>query len=157
MISLHEKNNFRLTKICEKDRKDHIFVSFRKFPFHGNIIFSGLSFKRKYKKAASFRKCAFCQKYEIFVYTNWTYTITGRIVTKTSYFLLVSFAGGLFIDDIWAKRWNFLSCYSEKKNIGQLHVEDVFIFPTISRRKRGRRIAGLLLFFSFMVVKACSL
>ena len=26
---LHEKKNFRLTKICEKGRKDHIFVSFR--------------------------------------------------------------------------------------------------------------------------------
>ena len=37
---LHDKKNFRLTKICEKDRKDHIFVGFRMFPFHGNIILS---------------------------------------------------------------------------------------------------------------------
>ena len=70
--SLHEKKDFRLTKICEKDRKDHIFVSFRLFPFHKNIIFSELSFKRKCKKAASFRKCAFLSKYEIFLYDSWT-------------------------------------------------------------------------------------
>ena len=42
------------TKICEKNRKDHIFLKFRMFPFHGNIIFSELCFKRKCKKAASF-------------------------------------------------------------------------------------------------------
>ena len=58
---------------CEKGRrKDHTFVSFRMFPFHGNIIFSELSFKRKFKKAASFRKCVFLRKYEIFVYDSWT-------------------------------------------------------------------------------------
>ena len=68
--TLHENKNFRLTKICEKDRKDHIFISFRMFPFHGNIIFSELSFKRKCKKAASFRKCVFLRKYEIFVYDS---------------------------------------------------------------------------------------
>ena len=68
--ALHENKNFRLMKICEKDRKDHIFISFRVFPFHGNIIFSELSFKRKCKKAASFRKCVFLRKYEIFVYDS---------------------------------------------------------------------------------------
>ena len=46
-ISLHEKDNFRLTKICEKDIKDLFFVSFRMYPFHGSIIYSELSFKRK--------------------------------------------------------------------------------------------------------------
>ena len=40
VLPVHEKINFRLTNICEKDRKDHIFVSFLMFPFHGNIIFS---------------------------------------------------------------------------------------------------------------------
>ena len=49
----------RLLKICEKGRKDHIFVSFRMFSFHGNIIFSELSLKWKGKKAACFRKCVF--------------------------------------------------------------------------------------------------
>ena len=48
-LSLHEK----------KCRKDHIFVCFRLFPFHGNIIFSYVSFKQKCKKAASFRKCVY--------------------------------------------------------------------------------------------------
>ena len=47
------KKKFRLTKICEKDRKDHIFISFRMFPFRGNIIFSEFCFKQKCKKAAS--------------------------------------------------------------------------------------------------------
>ena len=40
VLPVHEKINFSLTNICEKDRKDHIFVSFLMFPFHGNIIFS---------------------------------------------------------------------------------------------------------------------
>ena len=40
------------------------------FPFHENIIFSEHSFKRKCKKAASFRKCVFLRKYEIFVYDS---------------------------------------------------------------------------------------
>ena len=64
------KKKFRLLKICEKGRKDHIFVSFRMFSFHGNIMFSELSLKRKGKKAASFRKCVFLRKYEIFVYDS---------------------------------------------------------------------------------------
>ena len=59
-------------KICEKGRKDHIFISFRRFPFNGNIVFSELSFKRKGKKATSFCKCIFLRKYEIFVYDSWT-------------------------------------------------------------------------------------
>ena len=66
--SLHKNEHFRPTKICEKDRKDHIFISFRMFPFQGNITFYELSFKRKCKKAASFRKCVFLRKYETFVY-----------------------------------------------------------------------------------------
>ena len=68
--TLHEKKNFRLTEICEKDRKDHFFVRFHIFPFHGNIIFSELSFKQKCRKAASFHKCVFLRKYEIFVYDS---------------------------------------------------------------------------------------
>ena len=47
--SLHakkkKKKKIGLTKISEKDRKDHNFVSFRVFLFHGNTIFSELSFK----------------------------------------------------------------------------------------------------------------
>ena len=59
-------------KICEKEPKDHIFVSFRFFPFHGNIIFSKFFFKRKCKKAASFRKFEFLRKNETFVYDSCT-------------------------------------------------------------------------------------
>ena len=67
--TLHETKNFCLTKICEENRKDHFFISFRMFPFYGNI-FSELFFERKCKKAASFRKCVFLHKYEIFVYDS---------------------------------------------------------------------------------------
>ena len=59
VIALHEKKNFRLTKIWKRTEKiifSLVFVS-----FHGKIIFSGLLFfKRKCKKAASFHKCIFC-------------------------------------------------------------------------------------------------
>ena len=81
---LHEKKNFSLTKIPEKNKKDHIFVSFRMIPFHENIIFSELSFKRKCKKTTSFRKCVFLRKYEVSVYASciqrWNFLF--RIVTK---------------------------------------------------------------------------
>ena len=70
--ALNVKKNFRLTKTCEKGRKDHIFVSLCMFPFHGNVIFSELSFKRKCKKAASFGKCVFLREYEMFIYDSWT-------------------------------------------------------------------------------------
>ena len=44
--SLHAKKKKNLVKKkFVKNRKDHIFVSFRVFLFHGNIIFSELSYK----------------------------------------------------------------------------------------------------------------
>ena len=58
--------------ISEKDRKDHIFVSFHVFPFQGNIIFFQLSFKGKCKNTTSFGKCIFLREFEIFVYDNCT-------------------------------------------------------------------------------------
>ena len=64
--TLDENKNFRLTKISEKERKDHIFVSSRVFPFHANVKFSELFLKRKCKKAVSFRKYVFLCKYDIF-------------------------------------------------------------------------------------------
>ena len=39
-LTLHEKKNFGHAKIFVKERKDHIFISFRMFPFHGNIVSS---------------------------------------------------------------------------------------------------------------------
>ena len=73
--SLYEKKNFCLTKICEKDRKDHVFVSFCTFPFQENIVFFELPFKWKCKKAVPFRKCGFLCKCEIFVYDEISYKI----------------------------------------------------------------------------------
>ena len=92
---------------------------------------------------------------------KFSYRIAGRkdeifcrIVTKTSDFLLVFRS---------TFRWRYLSekmnisvVLQRKQAIGQLFVEDVYIFPIISFRKRDRRIADLF-FFSFMVMKARSL
>ena len=116
---------------CEKGRKDHIFISFRMFPFHGNIIFSELSFKRKCKKAASFRKCVFLRKYEIFVYDS---RIWCRIVTKTSDFLLVF--KSTFRWRYLREKMKFSVVLQRKQAVGQLFVEDVFIFRIISFRIR---------------------
>ena len=91
VFALHEKKNFHLfhkfLKICEKDRKNHIFVSFRMFPFQGIIILPELFFKPKCKKAANAYSC---------VNMKFLYTVAGRkdeifccIVTKTSDFSLV--------------------------------------------------------------------
>ena len=86
--TLHENKNFRLTKICEKDRKDHIFISFLMFPFQGNIIFSELSFKRKCKKAASFRNARSC------VNMKFSYTIAVR---KDEIFYVVFYENKRFL------------------------------------------------------------
>ena len=91
-------------KIYEKDRKDHIFISFRMFPFYGNIIFSELSFKRKCKKAAFFRNAYCC------VNMKFSY---ARAVRKDEIFYVVFLRKQgishlrlrqLFVDDIYAKR-----------------------------------------------------
>ena len=140
----HEKKSFRLTKICEKGRKDHICVSFCMFLFHGNIIFSESSFKRKYKKAASFRKCVFS------VNMTSSYTMAGckdeilcRIVTKTSDLLQVfrSTFGWRYLSE----KMKFSLALKQKQAISQLFDEDVYIFP-ISFRKRDRTIADLFFF-----------
>ena len=122
-----KKRIFVLRKFVKRAEKI-IFVSFCMFPFHGNIIFSELSFKRKFKKAASFGKCVFLRKYEIFVYES-----------RGSYFLLVFRA--TFRWRYLSKKMNISVVLQRKQAIGQLFLEDVYIFPTISFRKRGRRIA----------------
>ena len=66
---------------------------------HGNIIFSELFFKRKCKKAASFRKCVFLRKYEIFVYDSCDDEIFYVVLLrKPAIFHL--HLGQLFIDNI---------------------------------------------------------
>ena len=135
---MHEKKYLRLTKICEKDRKD------RMFPFHKNIIISELFFKRKWKKAASFYKCVFFRKYEIFVYDSWTQRWNCRNVTKTSDFLLAF--RSTFRWQYWSKKMKFSVVLQRKQAIGELFVEDVYNFSIISCKKRHRRISDL--FFS---------
>ena len=115
-LALHEKNNFCLTKICEKDRKYHIFVSFRMFPFRGNIAFSELSFKRKYKKAATFRNAYSCEN------VKFLYAIA---ICKDEIFDVV---------------------LQQKQVIDQLFIKDIYIFPITSCRKRNQKIEGLFFF-----------
>ena len=118
------------------------------FPFRRNIIFSELSFKRKCKKVASSHKCVFLRKYE-----NFVVNMKCCILTKSSNFLLV------FRSSFWltylSEKMTFSVVLQQKQAICQLFVEDVYIFPIISFRKRDRRIADF--FFSFMIMKACSL
>ena len=151
---LHEKKNFCLTKICEKDRKYHIFISCSMFLFHGNIIFPELSVKRKYKKAASFCKCVFLRKYEIFAYDSWTERLNFqcRIVTKTSDFSLAF--RSTFRWRYLRENMKFYVLLQRKQTIGQLFVEDLYVFP-ISHRTRDRRIENLF-FSSFMAINARS-
>ena len=115
-------------KICEKYRKDHIFACFHMFPFHGNIF--SASFKRKCKKTASFRKCVYLRKYEIFVYD-----------TKTRVFFLVF--RSTFCWRYFSEKMKFSFVLQGKQAIGQLFVEDVYIFPITSFRKRDCIIANL--------------
>ena len=86
--TLHGNRNFRLTKICEKDRKDQIFISFRMFSFHGNIIknFPSNENVRKQHLSANAYSC---------VKMKFSYTIDVRkdeifcrFLTKTSDFSL---------------------------------------------------------------------
>ena len=86
--SLHEKKNFRLTKICEKCRNNHIFVCFRFTEISYFLMFPSNENVRKQHLSAS---AYFC------VNMNFSYMIAGckddifvcRIETKTSNFLLV--------------------------------------------------------------------
>ena len=142
-------------KICEKDRKDHIFINVRMFPFHGNIMFSELFFKRKCKKAASFRKCVFLRKYEIFVQQCVKMKFSMSFCYENKRFFTcvqVNFSLTIF------KRKDEI-CYvvlQLKQVIGQLFVDGVYIFLLIFCRKRDQRVADLF-FFSFMEVNADSL
>ena len=104
------------------------------FPFHENILFSELSFKQKCTKAASFRKWVFLHKYEIFV-------------TKTSIFFLLF--RSTFRWQYLSKKVEFSVRLQQKQAIGQLFVEDVYIFLIISFKKRDCRITDLFFFLLY--------
>ena len=100
------------------------------FPFHGNIIFSELSFKRKCKKAASF-----CNAYSG-VDMKFSYMIAVR---KDEIFYVVFLRKQaishlrlrqLFDDDIYVKRSNLLRPIAAKISHWSTFVENVFIFFT---------------------------
>ena len=124
---------FSLVSVCFRFTEISYFLS---FPSNENV-------RKQHLSANAY----FC------VNMKFSYMI-ACIVMKTSNFLLV------FTSTF---RWRYLSekmkssvVLQRKQAIGQLFVEDVYIFPIISFRKRDRRIADLF-FFSFMVMKARSL
>ena len=115
-VLLQQKKNFRLTKICKKDRKDHLFfVSFRMFSFHGNI-FSELSMKRKQHLSAN---AYFC------VNMKFSYTLTGRkdkilfVVLYRKQKIFHQRLGQLFVN-------NFLSHYSNNKPLDNFSLRYLF-------------------------------
>ena len=80
-----------------------------------------------------------------------SYTIVGRknkifcrVVTKTSDFSLA--LRSAFCWRCFSKKMKFSVVLERKQAIGQLFVEDVYIFLIISFRKRDRRIADLFLY-----------
>ena len=109
-ITLHEKRNFGLTKICKKGRKDRIFISFRMFSFHGNIIFSELSFKWNVRKQHLSTDAYSC------VNMKFLYTISARkdVLLQRKQVVFHFCLGQRFVDNIKAKRSNLLSRIAAK-------------------------------------------
>ena len=146
-VTLHEKRIFVLRKYVKSAEK----ITFS-FVF---VCFTEISYFLSFPSNENVRKQHLSANVYFCVNIKFSYMIAGcRIVTKTSDFLLVFRS---------TFRWRYLSekmkfsvVLQQKQAIGQLFVEDVYIFPIISFRKRDRRIADLF-FFSFMVMKARSL
>ena len=59
-LALPEKKNFPLTEICEKGRKDHVFVSFCMFPFTEISYFLSFSLKENVRKQHFPANAYFC-------------------------------------------------------------------------------------------------
>ena len=104
----------------------------------------------------NFRPCNWCNENDCHTYPIKETKKKEKccIVTKTSNFFLVF--RSIFRWRYLSEKMKFSVVLQRKQAIGQLFVEDVYIFPIISFRKRDRRIADLF-FFSFMVMKARSL
>ena len=88
--SLHEKKNFRLTKICEKDRQDHISLLFACFRF------TEISYFLNFPSNKNVRKHHLSANAYYYVNMKLSYTVAVRkdeifcdIVMKTSNFLVV--------------------------------------------------------------------
>ena len=99
-ISLNENKTFRLTKICEKGRKDHIFICFCMFPFQEISYFLNFP-SNKYVRKQHLSANVYCC-----VNMNFSYTIAVRkdeifyivLLRKEAIFHLR--LGQIFADDI---------------------------------------------------------
>ena len=141
----------KFVKSAEKIIFSFVFVYFR---------FTEISYFLTFPSNENVRKQHLSANAYFCVNMKFSYMIAGRkdeicrIVTKTSDFLLVF--RSYFCWRYLSEKVKFYFVLQRRPAIGQLLVEDVYIFPIITFRKRDRRIANLL-FFSFMLTKAHSL
>ena len=141
----------KFVKSAEKIIFSFVFVYFR---------FTEISYFLTFPSNENVRKQHLSANAYFCVNMNFSYMIAGRkdeicrIVTKTSDFLLVF--RSYFCWRYLREKVKFYFVLQRRPAIGQLLVEDVYIFPIITFRKRDRRIANLF-FFSFMLMKARSL
>ena len=141
----------KFVKSAEKIIFSFVFVYFR---------FTEISYFLTFPSNENVRKQHLSANAYFCVNMKFSYMIAGRkdeicrIVTKTSDFLLVF--RSYFCWRYLREKVKFYFVLQRRPAIGQLLVEDVYIFPIITFRKRDRRIANLF-FFSFMLMKARSL
>ena len=141
----------KFVKSAEKIIFSFVFVYFR---------FTEISYFLTFPSNENVRKQHLSANAYFCVNMKFSYMIAGRkdeicrIVTKTSDFLLVF--RSYFCWRYLSEKVKFYFELQRRPAIGQLLVEDVYIFPIITFRKRDRRIANLF-FFSFMLMKARSL
>ena len=141
----------KFVKSAEKIIFSFVFVYFR---------FTEISYFLTFPSNENVRKQHLSANAYFCVNMKFSYMIAGRkdeicrIGTKTSDFLLVF--RSYFCWRCLSEKVKFYFVLQRRPAIGQLLVEDVYIFPIITFRKRDRRIANLF-FFSFMLMKARSL
>ena len=140
--TLHENKSFCLRN--RKDRKHHIFISFCMFLFHGNIIFSELSenVRNQHLLANAYSCLDIKFSYTKAVRKDEIFFVVLLRKQAIFHLHLVTFSLTIF-------RRKDETCYvvlQLKYAIGQLLVEDVYIFILIFCRKRDRRVEDL--FFS---------
>ena len=138
-----------------------VFICFR---------FTGISYFPSFPSKENVRKQHLSVNAYFWVNMKCSYVIAGRkrwnllsCYNKKSDFLLVFMSN--FCWQYLGEKMKFSVVLQEKQAIGQLFVEDVYIFPIIFFRKCDRRIADLLFFLlygnegSFIIInflKICS-
>ena len=131
-----EKIKFSLVFVCSRFTEISYFLS---FPSNENVRKQHLSANAYFCVNMKFSYRIAGRKDEIFC----------RIVTKTSDFLLVF--RSTFRWRYSSKEMNISVILQRKQAIGQLFVEEVYIFSIISFRKGDRRIADLFFFSTLWI------